>query len=258
MTAHVLIIEDNPANLELMRYVLDAFRYRVSTAADGESGLAAMAAERPDLVLCDVQLPGIDGYEVVRQMRGNPLLAQLPVIAVTALAMDGYVSKPIDPADFVPQIEGFLAPALRTPAPRAASPTAQANAALPVPTRTILAVDNLRSNLELVQSIFESIGYRVITTVKVYEVVQLARTFVPDVIISDVCMPTGSGFDLIREIKADPALRSIPFVFITSTAATENERRAGLRLGAAKYLFRPLEPQELIAAVESCLETRVG
>src|ERR1700684_2941816 len=112
MAAQVLIIEDNAANLELMRYLLAAFHYRVSTAICGADGVAAARSSVPDLVLCDVQLPDFDGYEVVRRLRADANLANVPIVAVTALAMagdrekalqvfDGYLSKPIDPAAFI-------------------------------------------------------------------------------------------------------------------------------------------------------------
>jgi two-component system cell cycle response regulator len=264
MAAHILIIEDNPANMELMRYLLHASQYRVSTADTGEHGVTVAERDIPDLVLCDVQLPGIDGYEVVRRMRANPLLSPVPVVAVTALAMvgdrekalatfDGYMSKPIEPAVFLKQVETFLSPRHRNAAP---SPPTANTGPMEAPAangRTVLVVDNLQTNLELARSILEKFGYRVVTVSNPHEAIPLARETAPDIVLSDVCMPVGSGYDLIQKFKADAELRKIPFVFITSTAATESERHAGLALGAVKYLFRPIEPQELIQEIESCL-----
>jgi two-component system cell cycle response regulator len=265
MTARILIIEDNNANLELMRYLLDAFGYEVSVAQDGVGGIARAREEAPDLVLCDVQMPGMDGYEVLRRMRGDPRLARLPVLAVTALAMvgdrdkalaagfDGYLAKPLDPATFVRQVEAFLPAGSRAPRHDQDRSTQRSPEPGTRTKGTILAVDNLRSNLDLVATIFESSGYRVITTCEAEKVPGLARESSPDLILSDVCMPQGSGYDLIRAIKGDPQLRDIPFVFITSTAATEHDRERGLALGAAKFLFRPMEPQRLLEEVESCM-----
>jgi CheY-like chemotaxis protein len=129
MPARILIIEDNPANLELARYLLEARGYPTLAAIDGEQGLRAAHAERPDLVLCDLQMPVMDGYEVMRQLRNDPLLRDVVAIAVTAFSMpgdrdavlaagfDGYVSKPIDPEGFVQQIEAHLRPELRSERP---------------------------------------------------------------------------------------------------------------------------------------------
>lgn len=120
MSARILIVEDNPANLELMRYLLAAYGHTLLVATDGPAGLAAAARARPDLILCDLQLPGHDGFELLRQLRGDPSIAAIPVVAVTALAMvgdrekvrtagfDGYIPKPIEPTTFVDEVESYL------------------------------------------------------------------------------------------------------------------------------------------------------
>lgn len=263
--AHVLIVEDNPANLELMRYLLAAFKYRVCVSSNGEDALAAARFERPDLVLCDIQLPGIDGYEVVRRLRGDGELAKLPIVAVTALAMvgdrdkilaagfDGYLSKPIDPETFVREAEAFLPPELRNKPPALASATSPGRARLATRGRTILAVDNIQVNLDLASSIFESFGYRVVATTNARQAMELARQSPPDLILSDVCMPHASaGYEFLAAVKGDPLLKAIPFVFITSTVANEEHREKGLALGAAKFLFRPIEPWTLLEEIDAC------
>ena len=129
MPASFLIIEDNPANLELVRYLLDAHGYPTLTTTNGEDGLRLFASARPDIVLCDLQLPVLDGYEVLSEIRKDPARADTMVIAVTAFSMsgdrakvtaagfDGYISKPIDPTTFVQQIESLLRPDLRASRP---------------------------------------------------------------------------------------------------------------------------------------------
>jgi CheY-like chemotaxis protein len=123
--AYILIIEDNQANMQLMVYLLNAFGHKTFEATEGESGLAAAQRELPDLILCDLQMPGMDGYEVARQIRLKPQLKTIPLVAVTAYAMvgdrdrilasgfNGYISKPIDPEKFVQQVEIFLPPERR-------------------------------------------------------------------------------------------------------------------------------------------------
>jgi two-component system cell cycle response regulator len=261
----VLIIEDNPANLELMRYLLDAFAYSALVAIDGEQGVAMAAAEKPDLILCDVQMPEIDGYEVLRRIRGHSATVAIPVVAVTALAMvgdrakvlaagfDGYLSKPIDPTTFVQQVESFLPPALRKGRSRPVADLEASGTRRALRGPTILAVDDVQVNLDLVASIFEPRGYRVLATLDAREALRLARDSPPDLILSDVCMPDGGGFELIRAVKADPRLSAIPFVFLTSTRTDEGARQEGLALGAAKFLFRPIEAQALMDEIVECL-----
>lgn len=124
--ARILIVEDNPANLYLLNYLLTAHGHTTESAADGIDGLDRVRAVRPDLVLCDLQMPRLDGYEVLRQIREDPSLAKVAVIAVTAYSMpgdrirvtqagfDGYLTKPFNPETVVAQVEAYLA-AARSP-----------------------------------------------------------------------------------------------------------------------------------------------
>jgi CheY-like chemotaxis protein len=116
----ILVVEDNPLNLKLVRDVLTASGYEVIAAVTGEEGVGVAEKSRPDLILMDIQLPGIDGYEALRQLRSVPELADVPVIAVTAFAMsedreratregfDGYLGKPITVSALPSQVAEFL------------------------------------------------------------------------------------------------------------------------------------------------------
>jgi len=131
MAARILVIEDNAANLELVRYLLTYSGYTVLEARDGGQGVAMAQEERPDMVICDLQMPVFDGYEVLEQLRGNPDSAGLVIVALTAFSMpddrnkvltagfNGYLSKPIEPEIFVGQIEAYLPVELRAPRPAA-------------------------------------------------------------------------------------------------------------------------------------------
>ena len=116
----ILVVEDNPLNLKLVRDVLQFAGYDVIEAHSGEEGLRVAEQDPPDLVLMDLQLPGIDGTETLHRMRRGPLGRDVPVVAVTAFAMaedrqraslagfDGYVEKPISVRELPGQIEAFL------------------------------------------------------------------------------------------------------------------------------------------------------
>ncbi len=116
----ILIIEDDPFSLELYTLLLEASGYTMLPAADGEAGLALARREDPDLIICDVILPKLGGCEVVRDLKADPGLRRIPVIAVTALdspgdrerlitaGFDGYIAKPIVAETFTRQIISFL------------------------------------------------------------------------------------------------------------------------------------------------------
>jgi two-component system, cell cycle response regulator len=116
----ILVVDDNATNLELMLYLLRAFGYDSEGERDGIAGLEAARSGRFALVISDILMPGIDGYEFARRLKADLSLSSTPIIAVTALAMpgdrerisaagfDGYIRKPIEPSTFVSQVEGFL------------------------------------------------------------------------------------------------------------------------------------------------------
>jgi len=116
----VLIAEDNAVNRELLREVLESRGYSVAEACNGQEALDAIRQSRPDIMLLDIGMPILDGFAVVRQIRGDPLLAALPVLAITAYAMhgdrekimnsgfDGYLSKPVNAIALVTEIGRLL------------------------------------------------------------------------------------------------------------------------------------------------------
>lgn len=116
MRALVLVIEDNEQNLYMVTYLLEHAGHRVLQARDGRSGIELAVRHRPDIVLLDVQLPGMDGYEVAGKLRALPGLAKVPIVAVTSHAMAGdrerilsagctdYLEKPIDTDTFVDSV----------------------------------------------------------------------------------------------------------------------------------------------------------
>jgi two-component system, cell cycle response regulator DivK len=125
--ARVLVVEDNERNLKLVRDVLAFAGYEVLEARTAEAGIASAREHRPDLVLMDLQLPGIDGMQALRELKGDPRTAAVPVVAVTAFAMkddrerglragfDGYLEKPISVAALPDQVRAFLRVEDRTP-----------------------------------------------------------------------------------------------------------------------------------------------
>jgi CheY-like chemotaxis protein len=120
MGARILLVEDNPANLALMEYLLRVFGHTTISATEGVTAIALAHRELPDLILMDLHMPSLDGFDAARQIKALPGLGHVPIVAVTASAMvgdrdkilargfDGYIAKPITPETFVTQVEGFL------------------------------------------------------------------------------------------------------------------------------------------------------
>ena len=118
--ARILIVEDNPANMTLAVFLLQSAGHTVLSARDAEAGLTLARAEQPDLILMDIQLPGIDGLAATMLLKSDDLTRRIPVIALTALAMkgdeeriraagcDGYIAKPLSYKDFLAVISAQL------------------------------------------------------------------------------------------------------------------------------------------------------
>lgn len=131
MTARILIIEDDQPSRELVRYLLEGAGYIVFEAADGGAGVRMALELNPDLIICDLQMPVLNGYEVAQNLHEEQLWRRVPLIAVTALSMSGdrdkaldagfddHMTKPIVPETFVGQIEAYLPPDLRVNLPTA-------------------------------------------------------------------------------------------------------------------------------------------
>ena len=123
MKTRILLIEDNEQNRYLATFLLEQRGYEVVHAETGPLGLELAASAQFDLILLDIQLPGMDGHAVARTLKADAVLKVIPIVAVTSYAMsgdrekvfaagaDGYIEKPIDPQTFVSEVERFLLPA---------------------------------------------------------------------------------------------------------------------------------------------------
>jgi len=125
MRQRILVVEDQDDNRQILRDLLTSADFEVIEAVDGEAGLAAAAAHRPDLILMDIQLPVMDGYEATRRLKADAVLRAIPVIAVTSYGLvgdadkaraagcDGYISKPYSPRQLLAKVREYLS----SPAP---------------------------------------------------------------------------------------------------------------------------------------------
>ena len=220
--ARILIIEDNPANVELMSFLLGAYGHTPLAATDGPRGVAAARSERPDLIACDVNLPGMDGYAVLAALKTEASLAGVPILAVTALAMagdrekvlaagfDGYISKPIEPESFVAELEAFLAAAPAAAAASVPTPPTPTPAAEPVPAsapapvrasapeaRTLLLVDDDRFMLGVLNDMLAGQPYRVLSACSGEEALDMLDHEAVEVILCDQAMPGMRGTEVL-------------------------------------------------------------
>ncbi|GAB2877265.1 hypothetical protein GCM10027277_53180 [Pseudoduganella ginsengisoli] len=251
MSARILIIEDNPTNMELMTYLLNAFGYTALMAHDGEQGVAMARQELPDLIICDVHLPKLDGYGVVAQLKQDPALRPIPTLAVTALAMvgdrerllaagfDGYIGKPIEPDTFVTQIESFL--------PGEMSPQAKTDIS------TILIVDDHVLNREFLMTLLGYGGHRLLEAANGVEGLRMVKQEKPDLVISDILMPNMDGYEFVTRMHRDPETATVPVIFYTATYREREAMAVADACGVRWVLPKPSDPDVILKTVHEAL-----
>jgi two-component system cell cycle response regulator len=273
MGARILIVDDTPHSLQLMTYLLEAYGHAVDAAETGEQGIELARTSRPDLVVVDVQLPGIDGYETLKAMRTMPDLDGVPIVAVTAFAMvgdrdraieagfDHYLTKPIDPETFTGEIDAHLPMPLRgsLAQPAGGDPTSTPEPAAPAPGRRyaadILILDDSAINQTLLRSMLEPHGYHVRTAFTVEEAIAAAEETPPDLVLSDVHVGRRSGAELLSRVRNVPMLAVVPFAFITATTDWQLPLFGD---GSVRIINRPIDPTALLDEVRALLNSRTG
>lgn len=244
----IMIVEDNEKNLDLAKILLTNAGYKVVEARDGLEAIDKALEENPDLILMDMQLPLLDGYEACRRIKSDERSAGIPVIALTSYAMKGdreksldagcaeYIQKPINPATFIEEIKPFLD--LKIP---------KSGKECKI---KILIVDDNFKNLDILQIMLESKGYEVMAAQNGQIALEKAGIKLPGLIISDILMPVMDGFALCREWKKDSKLKEIPFIFYTATYLEKKDEEFALKLGADKFIRKPVEPDEFIKIIQ--------
>lgn len=264
--ARILVIEDNDANLSLMNYLLKAYGHSVESARDGLEGLELAHRGQADLIVCDVHMPKLDGYEIARRLKADPAFVT-PLIAVTALAMvgdrdkvlaagfDGYIAKPIEPTDFVSEIESYLQGAVQVAPPQASAGAAVSPSPPQTPGPRVLVVDDSPVNHQLTRALLAPFGHQLSFVIDAEAATAVLRTQDFDLVISDLHMPDDDGLALLARIKAEPRWRSLPVMLISSSSDGTADARRARELGAADFILRPIEPEQLLAAIAASLST---
>jgi signal transduction histidine kinase/CheY-like chemotaxis protein len=212
----VLIIEDDPAAARLMSTQLQRAGYHVTVAATGEHGLAAARSGDPEAILLDIELPGIDGWQVLAELKRDKRLRHIPVLIVSvhddteiglALGAVDYFVKPVDRATLLTWLAGHgLIPAT----------TGQQ--------LSVLAIDDDPHSRQLIDATLSGEGLRVVTVAGGVDGLKAARARRFDLIICDLLMPDLDGFDVIAALHNDPTTRGVPVVVLTARTLTDADK----------------------------------
>lgn len=269
MTARVLVVDDIAANLRLLEVKLLNEYYEVAVAASGAEALTVAANWMPDVVLLDVMMPGMDGYEVCRRLKAQPATAHVPVVMVTALTdqaervraldagADDFLSKPVDDAMLFARLRALLRVKQVLDAWRLRSETARdfglepkAGPAIGVSGARALIVNADSGETERLAVVLRAEGLEVAgcTNTEAAWVNLADRT--PDVVLLSLSLATVDSLRFASRLRAEASMRDLPVILIGDQAQSEAVRR-GFDLGANDHVLRPVDANELRARVRN-------
>jgi two-component system, cell cycle response regulator len=272
MTARVLVVDDIPANVRLLEAKLSAEYFHVQTASGGQEALAKIQDEPPDIVLLDVMMPGMDGFEVCRRMKQDPVCAHVPVVMVTALdqpsdrirgleaGADDFLTKPVDDLSMFARVRSLVRMKSMFEELRMREETRQnlglseAIAIEPDPTGTILFIDD-RPDLQVWLDTLSSLGNEVTGISDFDAALTHADGQCYDAVIISVSSPVFDGLRLVSEFRANPSLRNTSVIALVAAGDHRKLARA-LDLGANDYLHLPLDRSEFIVRVKTQLRKK--
>ncbi len=215
-SADVLVIEDDPSAVRLLRTYLASGGYGVRVAVDGPGGLAAARADRPAAIILDILLPGMDGWEVLREFKADPALRDVPIIIVTvvderglglALGAVDYFLKPVDRVALLDRLARYTF-------------TTKVKAGIV----RILAIDDDPAVLELIDAALRPEGFDVVRAVGGQEGLERATTEPFDLVVCDLLMPDLDGFEVVTALRSDPSTRDLPILILTAHTLSDAEK----------------------------------
>jgi CheY-like chemotaxis protein len=214
--ALVLVIEDDPAAVRLLRTYLEDAGHTVEASADGESGIAAARRLTPDAIVLDVLLPGIDGWEVMRRLKADAELRDIPVVVVTVVD-ERNVAMNLGAADY------FLKP-VRRDALLARLGTYTFTTKVKQRTVRVLVIDDDPAASELVRQALEPEGFEIASADSGRAGIALCRQMKPDLVICDLVMPGMDGFEVVQQLSESDLPADVPIMILTSQQLTKADR----------------------------------
>jgi len=253
---HLLVVDDDVAVIEYLGRLLQGFA-QISFATNGEDALRLAEQHRPDLVLLDVELPGLGGFEVCRRLRATPGLVDVPIIFATAhadaateagalkLGASDFLRKPFDDVQVLARLRTQLRAAAERPGRHASEH----------PGRTrILIIDDDPGSIQLVRSLLADVG-ECHFALNGAQALTLVGEIRPDLILLDIDLPDSDGFRVCKKLRADPELGHVPIMFLTSSHTIGHEARA-LALGGDDFVRKPFSAPVLCARVRRLVDRK--
>lgn len=251
-TGYILVVEDSKTQARQLEESLRSLGCRVSLAYNGKEALDLMRQERPILVIADILMPELDGYQLCKIVKADDKLKEVPVVLITQLSdpheivrgmecgADDFIVKPYNEDFLLTRIQSILRIKME-----------EHEAAKEI---VILVVEDSPTQAEQMKFMLEENGYTVHLASNGREGLDAARRVRPTVIISDILMPVMDGYEFAYELKRDPDLKKIPVILVTSLLDRKDIVRKA-SVVADGYFTKPFDDRYLVSKVESLLDS---
>jgi DNA-binding response OmpR family regulator len=265
----VLIVEDNPLTLQALIEYLQKLNLTTTVAHSGEEALRQVGETKPALILLDIMLPGIDGFETCSRLKANPLTCEIPVIFLTALTdteskvkayeIGGvdYITKPFDFQEVAIRVDMRLT--FQRLQRRLQIKSSVMGSVEGIKNRnesiTILIVDDNPLTLEAIVAYLRTFGFTLLTARSGDDVIEHLPQPLPDLILLDVMMPGRDGFATCRWLKRNPKTKHIPVIFMTALTDMEDKIKA-FEAGGTDYVMKPHHYAEILNRINTHLTIR--
>ena len=278
--ARILVVDDEPQNVELMEAILQDAEYEVFSAFGGEEAMALAHEKRPDLIILDLMMPGLSGFEVCARIKMDPQTGGIPVLFVTALNQmadkeralavggDDFVTKPVQYAELLARVEALLKVRhlnrdldralaylheleLARHTPQAERMTQRSGPPIGAP--VILVVDDEPLVRQLFCDILQEDGYVTHAAENGPQALEIAQRETVDVVLLDIMMPGMSGLEVLA--KLGELIPNSPVVIATASPTSENAI-AAIRLGAFDFIVKGFKNEVILSTVARAVDRR--
>jgi CheY-like chemotaxis protein len=273
----ILVVDDNPLNVKLFSGKLEREGYETIPAYNGREALAKVIEHSTDVILLDLMMPIMDGFEVLERLKSNPTTKNIPVIVITALSeaeerldkleakADELLAKPVSTVELLMRVRSMLhlreikdqldgrknrlssTPALEYKEP--ARPVAKKEA-------VVLLVEDEDKDAKLIATYLAELPYRMIRAKDGEEALLMIEKEQVDLILLDIILPGIDGFEICRRIKSSDETNDIQIIAVTNVSDLENKERS-IELGMDEYLIKPVNKQELRIRVKACMSRKL-
>lgn len=271
MPARVLVVDDLPANAKLLEAKLAQEYYDVFTVADGPAALEFVRRESPDIVLLDIMMPGMDGFEVCRQMKADPEIAHIPVIMVTALSdvadrvrgieagADDFLTKPINEMALFARVKSLVRLKMMMDELRLREGTSEQLGALTgalaldasdASDACLLLIEDNKPSIEKIRAVIEDDGYELHIASSRTDLIGMATVKPYDVLLISLDVADDDALRLCSHLRSNEITRHTPIVLLVEEGDMVRLAKA-LEIGINDYIVRPVDRQELVARLRT-------